>query len=180
MKTFKLKALADWRRVAGDEILDFPVGDGEGRRVVIDFNVSVPVQVYGADNADMVGEVLLAASDGQFTVECATREPLYVQVRAQVADAVVYYKTWASDHRVAKVSEEKYTSIEMRRARNPEMERMMLVMRLNAQAREARLSEEMAALTAKLDAMEKIGGDDGQVVESASLDEGGAGVEKGA
>jgi len=179
MKTFKLKALADWQRVEPNDVLEFTVNEGEGRRLALDFNVSAPVQVYGADNADMVGEVLLAASEGQFSVECATREPLYVQVRSENPGAVVFYKTWAADHRVAKVSEEKYTSIEMRRQRNPEMERMMLLMRLNAQAREARLSEEMALLRSKLDAMEQTNAD-GEVVESPSVDAGRQSGEAGA
>lgn len=178
MKTFKLKSLAEWHRVEPSEVLEFAVNEGEGRRLALDFNVSAPVQVFGADNADMVGEVLLAACDGQFSVECSTRNYLYVQVRAENPGAVVFYKTWAADHRVAKVSEEKYTSIEMRRQRNPEMERIMLLMRLNAQAREARLAEEMAALKAKLDGMVQANGD-GEVVEPAGADVSGEGGEAG-
>lgn len=162
MKSFKLQGLADWVRIGPDEIMQFDAGES-GRRIAVEFNVSKPVEVYAAPHKDMDGEVLLAASDGQFAVEVATREPVFMQVRVADPASVVFMRSRTADHRVSKVSLDKFTSIEMRRTRNPELHRMMMMVRLNAQAREDRMAAEVAALKQKLEALEAA--DAGSVVE---------------
>lgn len=190
METFKIKALAEWIEVAPQEQLSFPRGLA-GRTIRVDFNTTGPVEVYAALSADMSGETLLAAASGMFAVEWSVEgveavdadvtpydvwPAAYLQVRA-VSGARVFVKTWTPDHTVEKQSFEVYTNIEMRRQRNPEVDRIMMMMRLNAQSREAQMAEEVADLRKQIDALRaEEEANVGEVVEPAGS--GGGGVVK--
>lgn len=58
----------------------------------------------------------------------------------------MHYRIFGRSHIVEQTSDEKYTSLENRKQRNPELERMLQVTRINEMRREARLSEEIAKL----------------------------------
>lgn len=149
MKTFKIKALADWHQIVHGEILAFEPARS-GRQLTMEFNVSETVRVMASPVADMTGAVMLAASDGQFAVEVSHEETLYVSVRADNPDASVYLKTRDNSHLVPKFSQEKITEVAPRRVRNVELDTMMAVMRHNEEMRDRKLAAEIRRIRAEM------------------------------
>lgn len=141
MKHFKIKSLNDWHSLDVLEIIEFFVKNKQ-RNVVVEFNVSERVEVFGSHDPDMKDETLLAGSDGKFIVEVSTGKPLYLRVSGS-KKARIFIKTRTPDHRVEQMSEEKFTTIEKRRQVNPELARIQEDMRWNELQRENKMRGEL-------------------------------------
>lgn len=163
MKRFSIKGLVDWSQLQSDQILAF-TAKGSARRVTFTLNAGGPVRVYAAENAEMEGEKFIGAGEGLLEFEVSSKTSLFVQVVQAEASTPVMVKTNAHDHLVEKVSFDTFTGLEMRRQRNPELERMMLMMKQNEAARDLRLNDEIARLRA---ALKTEGATDGQTINDA-------------
>lgn len=148
MKVFKIKSLDEWHPIVQGEIIQFEPGKS-GRALHMEFNVSDKTRVMASHVADMTGAVMLAASDGQFTVQVSHEDTLYISVKAEDLDASVYLKTRDHSHVVAAVSTDKITEIAPRRTRNPELDYMMAVMRHNEEQRDRKFAAEVARIRAE-------------------------------
>lgn len=143
MKRFKLGSLREWEPVGLNEIIMF-VASSKGRSIAFQVNASAPVVLWAAENEDMENAVLVAAADGQFSVEMSTRATLYLQVdSAEAAEVFFNMPNLEMQQRACAPS---LTKIEPRRARDPQMDRMMALMRQNELARTARLEAEIERL----------------------------------
>lgn len=145
MQVFKIKGLEEWAKVSPSEILEFPAGYN-GRVISLQVNTSERVEVYASDSDDMSNEKLLASADGLFEVNVSSRGTLFVQVRAKGKGTVVFLKTKTADHRVHQINETKFTSIENRRRRNSDVDRMMMLMQLNEKRRDETMRAEIDAV----------------------------------
>lgn len=145
MQVFKIKGLEEWANVSPSEILEFPAGYN-GRVISLQVNTSERVEVYASDSDDMSNEKLLASADGLFEVNVSSRGTLFVQVRAKGKGTVVFLKTKTADHRVHQINETKFTSIETRRRRNSDVDRMMMLMQLNEKRRDETMKAEIDAV----------------------------------
>jgi len=164
MKKFVIKGLNEWDKVSLAEIIEFPSGSN-GRVITFNLNVSGRVEVYASATEDMKEETLLAVSDGMFEVQVSAQGNLYIQIRSNAKGTVCFLKTKTADHRVIQVSEEKFTNIEMRRRRNTDVDRMMMIMQLNEKRRDATMKAEIDALRAENAAAAAI---DEEVIENAT------------
>lgn len=179
MQVFKIKGLEEWVKVSPSEIIEFPAGYN-GRVISMQMNTSERVEVYASATSDMADEKLLASADGLFEVNVSSRGSLFVQVRTKGKGTVVFLKTKTADHRVHQINETKFTSIETRRRRNSDVDRMMMLMQLNEKRRDETMKAEIdavrkeaaAAIAAKAAAEEVIEDDaevgSGQVQEPVS------------
>jgi len=148
MKKFVIKGLGEWNKVGLAEILEFPSGSN-GRVINFSLNVSDRIEVYASASEDMTDETLLASSDGIFEVQVSAQGNLYIQLRSKGKGTVCFLKTKTADHRVIQVSETKFTSIETRRRRNSDVDRMMMIMQLNEKRRDATMKAEIDGLRAE-------------------------------
>jgi hypothetical protein len=145
MQVFKIKGLEEWAKVSPSEILEFPAGYN-GRVISMQMNTSERVEVYASVSSDMADEKLLASADGLFEVNVSSRGSLFVQVRTKGKGTVVFLKTKTADHRVHQINETKFTSIEARRRRNSDVDRMMMLMQLNEKRRDETMKAEIDAV----------------------------------
>ncbi len=145
MQVFKIKGLEEWAKVSPSEIIEFPAGYN-GRVISMQMNTSDRVEVYASASEDMSDEKLLASADGLFEVNVSSRGSLFVQVRAKGKGTVVFLKTKTADHRVHQINETKFTSIETRRRRNSDVDRMMMLMQLNEKRRDETMRAEIDAV----------------------------------
>jgi hypothetical protein len=145
MQLFKIKGLEEWANVSPSEILEFPAGYN-GRVISLQINTSERVEVYASDSDDMSNEKLLASADGLFEINVSSRGTLFVQVRSKGKGTVVFLKTKTADHRVHQINETKFTSIENRRRRNSDVDRMMMLMQLNEKRRDQTMRAEIDAV----------------------------------
>lgn len=148
MQVFKIKGLEEWDKLNLSEIIEFPAGYN-GRTISMQINASERVEVYASKSDNMTHETLLASADGLFEVNVSARDSLFLQVRSKSKGTVVFLKTKTADHRVHALNEKKFTSIEMRRRRNSDVDRMMMLMKLNEARRDQSQKAEIDALRAE-------------------------------
>lgn len=129
--------LTKWKRLKAGAVLELP--GGEGRKVRVEFNVTMPTVVYlvHGDKMTLIGRV-----DGLDAVEfSAPQGDLHL---ACDGEGDVWYftndgVTYAND-----VSDQKpFTSIMRREQRNPQQDLMMWQMQQNARRRELQLLAEI-------------------------------------
>jgi len=135
MKRYQIQALDGWNKLKLNETLEFVV-KGNSRTIRVEFNTSDKVALYGSNTKDFKDEKLLVSDEGLFTLITSISSTLYVRAVAKDKSASITYKNRASDHIVEKMSDVKFTGLEMRRTRNPEMERLMHMVKTAQSERE--------------------------------------------
>ena len=148
MKRYQIQALDGWNKLKLNETLEFVV-KGNSRTIRVEFNTSDKVALYGSNTKDFKDEKLLVSDEGLFTLITSISSTLYVRAVAKDKSASITYKNRASDHIVEKMSDVKFTGLEMRRTRNPEMERLMHMVKTAQSQREQILLAEIAKVKAQ-------------------------------
>lgn len=144
--------------LALNEVLAFDApSNGRMVRVAGVTNTRCAVWLAGPDEATH----LVANIDGEFELRFhVPHGRTLFHVDSLEENASVFIRSFARSHLVEKVSDETYTSIAVRSARNPALEHMMLVMKQNEMARQAKLDAELAEIRALRDNLK--GSNDGQ------------------
>jgi len=148
MKRYQIQALDGWNKLKLNETLEFVV-KGNSRTIRVEFNTSDKVALYGSNTKDFKDEKLLVSDEGLFTLITSISSTLYVRAVSKDKSASITYKNRASDHIVEKMSDIKFTGLEMRRTRNPEMERLMHMVKTAQSEREQILLAEIAKVKAQ-------------------------------
>jgi len=148
MKRYQIQALDGWNKLKLNETLEFVVR-GNSRTIRVEFNTSDKVALYGSNTKDFKDEKLLVSDEGLFTLITSISNTLYVRAVSKDKSASITYKNRASDHIVEKMSDVKFTGLEMRRTRNPEMERLMHMVKTAQSEREQILLSEIAKVKAQ-------------------------------
>lgn len=151
MSMFKMASLADWLPLScnSGELLAIELGGDEYRRCEFDFVSNEFVSVFAVSGSDAV---LVACGVGDFSTSFSVGAGWALSVAGH-PDAAVYYRTKVASQLIAEGVDPTFTSIEPRRAGpSDEVRRMMLIMRLNADRREAAMREEFQAAIAVRDA----------------------------
>ena len=148
MKRYQIQALDGWNKLKLNETLEFVV-KGNSRTIRVEFNTSDKVALYGSNTKDFKDEKLLVSDEGLFTLITSISSTLYVRAVSKDKSASITYKNRASDHIVEKMSDVKFTGLEMRRTRNPEMERLMHMVKTAQSEREQILLAEIAKVKAQ-------------------------------
>lgn len=148
MKRYQIQALDGWNKLKLNETLEFVV-KGNSRTIRVEFNTSDKVALYGSTTKDFKDEKLLVSEEGLFTLITSISSTLYVRAVSKDKSASITYKNRASDHIVEKMSDVKFTGLEMRRTRNPEMERLMHMVKTAQSEREQILLAEIAKVKAQ-------------------------------
>ena len=148
MKRYQIQALDGWNKLKLNETLEFVV-KGTSRTIRVEFNTSDKVALYGSNTKDFKDEKLLVSDEGLFTLITSISTTLYVRAVSKDKSASITYKNRASDHIVEKMSDVKFTGLEMRRTRNPEMERLMHMVKTAQTEREQILLSEIAKVKAQ-------------------------------
>ncbi len=148
MKRYQIQALDGWNKLKLNETLEFVV-KGNSRTIRVEFNTSDKVALYGSNTKDFKDEKLLVSDEGLFTLITSISSTLYVRAVSKDKSASITYKNRASDHIVEKMSDVKFTGLEMRRTRNPEMERLMHMVKTAQTEREQILLAEIAKVKAQ-------------------------------
>lgn len=144
MTNFNLGGLQDWQPAIVGDLIDFDI-PGEGfRAVMFDVICDRRVAAYGV-SAD--GETwLLGCGDGQFTCRFTTNQRVGVSFASEDGDAVIFIRSPVQSQVIGESAEASFTTIEPRQAGpSDEVRRMMMIMQLNQQRREAALRAEFAA-----------------------------------
>lgn len=148
MKRYQIQALDGWNKLKLNETIEFVV-KGTSRTIRVEFNTSDKVALYGSNTKDFKDEKLLVSDEGLFTLITSISSTLYVRAVSKDKSASITYKNRASDHIVEKMSDVKFTGLEMRRTRNPEMERLMHMVKTAQSEREQILLAEIAKVKAQ-------------------------------
>ena len=148
MQRYQIQALDGWNKLKLNETLEFVV-KGNSRTIRVEFNTSDKVALYGSNTKDFADEKLLVSEEGLFTLITSISSTLYVRAVSKDKSASITYKNRASDHIVEKMSDIKFTGLEMRRTRNPEMERLMHMVKTAQSEREQILLSEIAKVKAQ-------------------------------
>ena len=148
MKRYQIQALDGWNKLKLNETLEFVV-KGNSRTIRVEFNTSDKVALYGSNTKDFKDEKLLVSDEGLFTLITSISSTLYVRAVSKDKSASITYKNRASDHIVEKMSDVKFTGLEMRRTRNPEMERLMHMVKTAQSEREQIVLSEIAKVKAQ-------------------------------
>jgi hypothetical protein len=148
MKRYQIQALDGWNKLKLNETIEFVV-KGTSRTIRVEFNTSDKVALYGSNTKDFKDEKLLVSDEGLFTLITSISSTLYVRAVSKDKSASITYKNRASDHIVEKMSDVKFTGLEMRRTRNPEMERLMHMVKTAQSEREQILLSEIAKVKAQ-------------------------------
>ena len=158
MKRYQIQALDGWNKLKLNETLEFTV-KGSSRTIRVEFNTSDKVALYGSNTKDFADEKLLVSEEGLFTLITSISQTLYVRAASKEKSASITYKNRASDHNVEKMSDIKFTGLEMRRTRNPEMERLMHMVKTAQSEREQILLAEIAKVkTQNVEVIEDVKG----------------------
>lgn len=144
MSYFKLDDLASWQEVTPGELLEFVAEDP--RRVRFAVMTNAPAEVWATFDGR---EILVGYGEGNFDCEFTVPSTTVVRVLA-AEDAAIFMRGTAADHRVPASETEVYTSIEPRSRRNTELDRMIMMMRLNQMQNEQKQAAELAAVRAEL------------------------------
>ncbi len=156
MKTFKINSVDDWHEHGAGELLQYPV-TGRGRKIRVEFNTTHQTEVWmNRDVEDGKGEtqterVLVGAAQGQFDVQISVHADTELLILYPEAGAV-FYRDHGPSHVVKPLSDEQFTTIEPRGARNTEQQRMLLLMKLNQDRMRAQLQNEMLQREQKMEA----------------------------
>lgn len=148
MKRYQIQALDGWNKLKLNETLEFVV-KGNSRTIRVEFNTSDKIALYGSNSKNFKDEKLLVSDEGLFTLITSISSTLYVRAVSKDKSASITYKNRASDHIVEKMSDVKFTGLEMRRTRNPEMERLMHMVKTAQSEREQFLLSEIAKVKAQ-------------------------------
>lgn len=137
---FNLGNLADWMPVAFGELLEFDVPENGYRAVQFEVMCDryVAVRVVTGDQSRLVGY-----GDGLVSVRFAMDEPFAVLLDAP-GDGEAYVRSGREAQVIPQSEHPSYTTITPRSAGpSDELRRMMLIVKMNADRREAKLKAEM-------------------------------------
>jgi len=149
MGRFVMGGLADWEPLAVGELLDFRVV-GNFRAVAFDLIADRQVAVYAV--SPVLGERLVAVGFGLMAVSFSASEDCAVSVVGD-PDAAIYVRGRVKTQLMPESGDASFTRIEPRQTgTSDEVRRMMVIMRLNAERREAALRGEFEARLAAREA----------------------------
>lgn len=162
METFKIKALDDWQELGEGEVLQFPATEsGKVRSVGVEFNgvgeYYVLAEEWDPTAYVVEGEVLEPVAHGRLVgwtagglmrCEFTVRKGAVVSVLGGAGP--VFYKPDAQGVVLKGTGAPKLTTLAVRRQRNPELERMMAVVKMNEQRRQQTMERELKRLHAAL------------------------------
>lgn len=169
MANFNLGALVDWEQIGLGELIDFDIPQAGFRAVDFDILADQEIALYGVSED---GETwLLALGDGMMNVKFTTAQRVAVFAKGPDG-ALVSMRTRLRSQVIAENGEPSLTSIQPRvSSQDAEFQRMMMIMRLNTERREAQLRAEIEALAQRVQAADEAA----SVIEpEAPQDDGGA------
>lgn len=146
MKRYQIQALDGWNKLNLNENLEFKVS-GSSRTIRVEFNTSDKVALYASKTKDFKDEILLVSDEGLFTLITSLSGTTYIRAVSKEKNVSITYKNRAQDHTIQKMSDVKFTGLEMRRTRNPEMERLMHMIKTETSKREQILIDQVERLT---------------------------------
>lgn len=153
MKRYQIQALDGWNKLNLNENLQFNVS-GSSRTIRVEFNTSDKVALYASKTKDFNEEKLLVSETGLFTLITSLSGTTYIRAVSKEKSVSITYKNRAQDHTIEKMSDVKFTGLEMRRTRNPEMERLMHMIKTETSKREQLLIDQVERLTKKDEVIE--------------------------
>jgi len=153
MKRYQIQALDGWNKLNLNENLEFKVS-GSSRTIRVEFNTSDKVALYASKTKDFKDEILLVSDEGLFTLITSLSGTTYIRAVSKEKSVSITYKNRAQDHTIQKMSDVKFTGLEMRRTRNPEMERLMHMIKTETSKREQILIDQVERLTKKDEVIE--------------------------
>jgi len=153
MKRYQIQALDGWNKLNLNENLEFKV-TGSSRTIRVEFNTSEKVAIYASKTNDFKDEILLVSDEGLFTLITSLSGTTYIRAVSKDKNVSITYKNRAQDHTIEKMSDVKFTGLEMRRTRNPEMERLMHMIKTETSKREQILINQVERLTKKDEVIE--------------------------
>jgi len=146
MKRYQIQALDGWNKLKLNENLEFKV-IGNHRTIRVEFNTSEKVAIYASNTKSFDDEKLLVSDEGLFTLITTVSSTTYIRAVSKDKNVSITYKNRAQDHTIQKLSDVKFTGLEMRRTRNPEMERLMHMIKTETSKREQILIDQVERLT---------------------------------
>jgi hypothetical protein len=152
MTTFIVRDLASWEPVSHGADVVFP-GTGEIQRLRFDIMSSRPVRAFLEDESSE--EVLVAVGEGLLKVRCTVLGRTVLTVRGSAGpNAEVFVRRRTVPQLLDETDTPSFTTIEPRGVGpSADLRRMMLMVRLNADRREAALRAEIARLGGAFDAL---------------------------
>lgn len=147
MKTLKNGPLAAWTRVEPGQVLDFK--SWKPRHVKFQVTANSPIEIWAASDPEMTDKILIGCGDEKLQVEYTSTSDSYVMIKAEKKSAI-YVNCPDLDQSVEQSESPSFTSIEPRVRNNTEVDRMMQLMKLNEQRRDAALAAERAVLRAEM------------------------------
>lgn len=163
----RIHNLGKWKVLQPGQML--PLGGEVQRRVRLDVNCPAPTRFEAVDDENAV--TFLGIVQGLETLEFHASPGLIVSATSE--DDIWYFTSDGEQIGTEDLDTVSFTTLENRRERNPELERMMQRAQENMLAREAALSDEMerreARLNAALERMERMD------AERSGAGDGGAG-----
>lgn len=153
MKRYQIQALDGWNKLNLNENLQFNVS-GSSRTIRVEFNTSDKIALYASKTKDFKDEILLVSDEGLFTLITSLSGTTYIRAVSKDKSVSITYKNRAQDHTIEKMSDVKFTGLEMRRTRNPEIERLMHMIKTETSKREQILINQVERLTKKDEVIE--------------------------
>lgn len=151
MDAFVMQDIGAWERVDGAGEVDFPGDDTQ--RLRFDIMASGKIRAFMSDDATDE-PVLVAYGAGLLRVRCTVYGAAVLQVIGDDECAEVFIRRRRSAQVIAESDVPSFTTIEPR-ASGPsaEFRRMVHIVQMNAQRREAALRQEMARMRGTLDGL---------------------------
>ncbi|MGK7663607.1 hypothetical protein ACSQ8I_21230 [Marinovum sp. E06] len=149
---FDIKNPADWTHVLAGEVIAFPA-KGQ-RNVRFSLNSTQEVTVWVADNPDMLDRVLVGRSSGIFECGFSANGETFVQLESNLAP-IIYLRSNARTQFMAGGHGEKYTNVIPQGRRNSDLDRMMMIMKLNEKRRDEQQRVEIDRIRAEFEKQAK-------------------------
>ena len=143
MKHFKNGSLSEWQQVKAGDVIAFE--SVKAKRVSFQVNANSKIEVWAADNADMKDAVLQGAAEDKCSVEYRAPASSWVQIKAEKS-ASVFVNIRDVDQRIEPSQNDSYVNIEPRVRNNDDFARMMKLVKLNEERRDAAMAKERAEL----------------------------------
>nr|QPB07457.1 MAG: hypothetical protein [Microvirus sp.] len=150
MQNYNLGSLANWRQIGIGEVLELDIPEVGFRSVAFDVMASGTVAIHAVSGEDYW---LVGYGQGEIAVKFATDRPVGV---VAIGDSAidVFIRTLVDAPVIPESLEASYTTIEPRPAGpSDDMRKIMHMVRINAERREAELAREREELYAEMQAL---------------------------
>lgn len=144
MSIFNLGGLQEWHPAIVGDLIDFDVPQDGFRAVRFDVIADRRVSAYAVTAEGTTW--LLGVGDGQFSCRFTTADRVAISFACEDQDAVIFIRSPVDTQVIGESAEATFTTIEPRQAGpSDDIRRMMMIMQLNQQRREAALRAEFSA-----------------------------------